>query len=111
MENLGFEQMITFIYVSDLNESKLFYEKIMGFPLRLDQGTCRIVETNKEGGALLGYCAGTDIPKPAGDLILSLVSSSVDEWYEYLIERGVKIPEPPKINHNTGSEQLFGALC
>lgn len=98
MENLLFEQMITFIYVSDLNESMKFYENIMGFPLRLDQGTCRIVETSQESGGLLGYCARNKKPTPACDLIITLVSSSVDEWYEYLIDCGVKIPAPPKIN-------------
>ena len=109
MESLDFDQMITFIYVSDLSESMKFYEKIMGFPLRLDQGTCRIVETSKEGGGLLGYCAGTDNPKPASNLIITLVSSSVDEWYEYLIDCGVKIPEPPKINHKYKIYHFFFA--
>ena len=98
MERFDFEQMITFIYVSDLDVSTRFYENIMGFPLRLDQGTCRIVETNQGGGGLLGYCTRNKNPKPGCDLIITLVTSSVDEWYEYLLDCGVNIPEPPKIN-------------
>jgi len=109
MENTIFEQMITFIYVSDLNVSKRFYEGIMGFPLRLDQGTCRIVETNQEGGGLLGYCARNKNLKPSSDLIITLVTSSVDEWYEYLIESGVVIPDPPKINQNFKIYHFFFA--
>jgi catechol 2,3-dioxygenase-like lactoylglutathione lyase family enzyme len=100
MERPNIEQMITFIYVSDLNDSKRFYEEIMGFPLRLDQGTCRIVETNQKGGGLLGYCARDQKSAPCGNLIITLVTSSVDEWYDYLTGCGVNIPEPPKLNLN-----------
>ena len=91
-------KMITFIYVSDMIESKKFYEEIVGFPLRLDQETCRIVETSQEGGGLLGYCAGGQNSSPADGLIITLVTTSVDEWYEYLSGCGVNIPEPPKLN-------------
>jgi catechol 2,3-dioxygenase-like lactoylglutathione lyase family enzyme len=100
MERPNIEQMITFIYVSDLNDSKRFYEEIMGFPLRLDQGTCRIVETNQKSGGLLGYCDRDQKSAPVGNLIITLVTSSVDEWYDYLTGCGVNIPEPPKLNLN-----------
>jgi catechol 2,3-dioxygenase-like lactoylglutathione lyase family enzyme len=98
MENPVIDQMITFIYVTDLRESKSFYEGIMGFPLRLDQGECRIVETNQGGGGLLGYCARDHNSELCVDLIITLVTSSVDEWYEYLLNRGVKISIPPAYN-------------
>ena len=90
MERSIFEQMITFIYVSDLDQSKRFYEEIMGFPLRLDQGTCRIVEINQKGGGLLGYCAQEKNSDLANGLIITLVTSAVDNWYDYLIDCGVK---------------------
>jgi len=98
MEREKFDQMITFIYVSELDRSRKFYEEILMFPLRLDQGTCRIVETNQEGGGLLGYCARNKKTEPAGDLIITLVTSSVNEWYAYLTECGVEVPEPPSYN-------------
>ena len=107
MERLIFEQMITFIYVSDLNETKRFYEEIMEFPLRLDQGTCRIVETNQKGGGLLGYCARDQKSAPADNLIITLVTSSVDEWYDYLTGCGVNVPEPPKLNLNYNIYHFF----
>lgn len=98
MERKHIDQMVTFIYVSDLERSKNFYEEIMGFSLRLDQGTCRIVETGQEGGGLLGYCARARNSDPVGNLIITLVTSLVDEWYAYLIEKGVKVSEPPGYN-------------
>ena len=107
MERSIFEHMITFIYVSDLNRSKIFYEDIMGFSLRLDQGTCRIVETNQKGGGLLGYCARDQKSAPADNLIVTLVTSSVDEWYDYLSGCGVDIPRPPKLNQNYNIYHFF----
>ena len=93
-----FDQMITFIYVADLNRSRIFYEEIMGFPLRLDQGPCRIVVTNQKGGGLLGYCIHKKKSELMGSCIITLVTSDVDEWYEYLINRGVEITDPPQYN-------------
>ena len=107
MEKSIFEQMITFIYVSDLDKTKIFYEKVMGFPLRLDQGKCRIVETNQKGGGLLGYCARDQKSAPADNLIITLVTSLVDEWYDYLTCCGVDIPEPPKLNLNYNIYHFF----
>ena len=107
MEKSIFEQMITFIYVSDLDKTKIFYEKVMGFPLRLDRGKCRIVETNQKGGGLLGYCARDQKSAPADNLIITLVTSLVDEWYDYLTCCGVDIPEPPKLNLNYNIYHFF----
>lgn len=98
MDKMRFDEMITFIYVSDLEESKKFYEEIMGFPLRLDQGACRIVEINQKGGGLLGYCSSGQKTSSADGLIITLVTSDVDQWYEYLLGRGMIIPEPPALN-------------
>jgi len=99
MDNLDFDHMVTFIYVSDQMASKEFYEGILKFPLRLDQGTCRIVGTNEKGGGLLGYCV-RDLSSndDEGRFIITLVTSAVDEWYAYLLSRGVEVLEPPKFN-------------
>ena len=99
MEKHVFDQMITFLYVTDLGRSKLFYEDIMGFPLRLDQGACRIVETNQQGGGLLGYCVkDQSSSNHEGRCTITLVTSNVDKWYAYLVSRGVELHEPPKYN-------------
>jgi catechol 2,3-dioxygenase-like lactoylglutathione lyase family enzyme len=90
--------MITFIYVADLNRSKIFYEDIMGFKLRLDQGQCRIVETNQKGGGLLGYCVNKGKSEKKSSIVITLVTSGVDDWYEYLLSRGVEITDMPKYN-------------
>ena len=98
MNDVLFEQQITFIYVADLEETKIFYEDILQFPLVLDQGSCRIVSTIQGGGGFLGYCERKKEENNSGGIIITLVSSMVDEWFIYLQSRGVEIPEPPKIN-------------
>ncbi len=54
LKEFRFDQQITFIYIRDLKIASAFYEGVMGFPLVLDQGSCRIVLTSK--GGYLGYC-------------------------------------------------------
>ena len=92
----NFEHQITFIYVNDLEVSRTFYEEIMGFQLVLNQGSCRIVRTGE--GGYLGYCTKEDNPQSREGIILTLVTSKVDDWYEYLLERQVSLPEVPITN-------------
>ncbi len=98
MERTSFESLITFIYVSDMNASMIFYEDVMGFSLRLDQGTCRIVETDQQGGGLLGYCVRDHKTVSVDNFIITLVTTSVDEWHEYLVGCGIDILNPPTYN-------------
>ena len=42
-----FDAGITFCYTLDLKRTAEFYEEIMGLPLVLDQGGCRIYEVSQ----------------------------------------------------------------
>jgi catechol 2,3-dioxygenase-like lactoylglutathione lyase family enzyme len=92
------DQQITFIYVSDLEVSREFYEEIMGFELVHDQKNCRIVKSAP--GGYLGYCAQTNKNSDQKGFILTFVTNLVDDWYQYLIRKGVHISEAPKVNPN-----------
>jgi catechol 2,3-dioxygenase-like lactoylglutathione lyase family enzyme len=108
VNNVLFDQQITFIYVKDLAVSQEFYEDVMGFPLMLDQGTCRIVTTCQSGGGgYLGYCKSKEADGDRSCLILTLVTPLVDEWYVYLKERGVPLLNPPRINPQYDIYQFF----
>jgi len=48
------DQQITFLYARDLARSAAFYEDILGLPLVLDQGGCRIYRV--VGESFLGIC-------------------------------------------------------
>ena len=70
---MRFDSQITFFYYKDLTEPAKFYEEIMGFELEIDQGWAKTA-------------------------LLTLVTSTVeevDEWYEKLKKKGVKLLTEP----------------
>jgi catechol 2,3-dioxygenase-like lactoylglutathione lyase family enzyme len=90
------EQQVTFLYTRDLQASAAFYEQVLGLPLVLDQGACRIYRV--AGSAFVGICTRPDAPiQPAG-IILTLVTQDVDRWYAYLAAQGVMFEKPPAFN-------------
>ncbi|MGQ9548547.1 MAG: VOC family protein [Roseiflexus sp.] len=98
MKLSSFDQFVTFIYVRDLRVSATFYENLLGLPLMLDQGSCRIYRV--VGDAFLGICQRREAvdPLPSGALILTLVTNDVDGWHRYLAESGVVVEKPPQYN-------------
>lgn len=93
----SFDQQITFLYTRDLAASSHFYEAVLGLPLVLDQGTCRIYRVAQ--GAYLGVCARADAPPgQQSALIITLVTPDVDGWYERLMAVGLSIEHPPRHN-------------
>lgn len=90
-----FRQQVTFLSTRDLAAAAHFYEELLGLPLVLDQGACRIYRV--AGDAFLGVCARDDAPTPAG-AIVTLVTHDVDGWYARLVARGVVFDQPPAYN-------------
>jgi catechol 2,3-dioxygenase-like lactoylglutathione lyase family enzyme len=90
------EQQITFLYTRDLAETARFYEGVLGLPLVLDQGTCRIYSTC--GDSYLGFCQSAEAPEHPSGIILTLVTQEVDEWYRHLGAQGVAFEKPPALN-------------
>jgi catechol 2,3-dioxygenase-like lactoylglutathione lyase family enzyme len=103
------EQQITFFYTHNLNASIKFYEEMLGFELWLDQGTCRIYTVT--GSGYLGLCQTSEISTPSADkqssVIFTLVTQQVDEWFEYLKERGIKFEKPPTLNEKYNIYHCF----
>jgi catechol 2,3-dioxygenase-like lactoylglutathione lyase family enzyme len=95
------DSQITFLYTHDLSQTAHFYEDIIGLQLKLDQGTCRIYQVSQDG--YLGFCQrarttwsfAESNPPP---VILTIVTSSVDEWHQYLKEQNTRLEEPPATN-------------
>lgn len=100
MSHPPIEQQITFLYTHNLTASARFYEDKLGLELWLDQGTCRIYRVTGEG--YVGLCQAERSSALATDkqssVIFTLVTQQVDEWYEYLKERGVEFEKPPEKN-------------
>lgn len=102
MNHPNIDQSITFIYCTNLAASSEFYETVLGLSLWRDQTTCRIYRLADE--AFVGVCQsgegakGQAAEKTQDNVILTLVSSTVDAWYAQLTKKGITIPEAPRVN-------------
>ena len=90
------DQQITFLYTCDLAATARFYEEVLGLPLVLDQGDCRIYRVSD--GACVGFCQRSSAPERPSGVILTLVTPEVDRWYRYLGDQGVVFEKPPALN-------------
>ena len=93
--SVPFDDLVTFCYTSRFKETIKFYEEVLGLPLVLDQGRCRIYRVSQNG--YLGFCRDTD-PPSAQDIIITLVTDDVDGWYDNLIAKGVGFEKSPRHN-------------
>ncbi|NWG15208.1 MAG: VOC family protein [Chloroflexi bacterium] len=106
MPPLPVHQQITFLYTADLARTARFYEDILGLPLALDQGACRIYRVC--GDAFVGFCQRDGLTAEAADrVIFTLVTPDVEAWHAYLQGRGVVFEKPP--SHNP-KYQIFHAF-
>ena len=90
------EQLITFLYTRDLAATTDFYEDLLGLPLALDQGTCRIYRV--AGAGFIGFCQRDGATPPSSAVILTLVTPEVDAWHQHLCDQGVEFEKPPELN-------------
>ncbi len=95
------DQQISFFYTNDLEAVAHFYEQVLGLPLKVDQGACRIYQVTQD--AYLGFCQRDRplAPGPDADerpLIVTLVTQDVDGWYDHLRQKGIAFEKPPAVN-------------
>jgi len=91
----GPDALISFCYTRDLETTARFYEDVLGLPLVLDQGGCRIYSV--AGAAYVGFCEREEAPRPQG-ILLTLVTDDVDGWHERLAGHGVEFVKTPAHN-------------
>lgn len=99
-----FDQQVVFLPTSDLERADRFYRELLGLPLVLDQGVCRIYRTGPQG--FLGVCGHLAVG-PAAGVIVTLVTDDVDGWYQRLVEAGVDFDRPPSRNDRFGIYHVF----
>jgi catechol 2,3-dioxygenase-like lactoylglutathione lyase family enzyme len=92
---IAWEAQVTFCYTAEFESTAHFYEELLGLPIALDQGACRIYRVRE--GAFIGVCRRAETPNTDG-IILTLVSEDVDGWYARLKERGVQFEKAPAFN-------------
>jgi predicted enzyme related to lactoylglutathione lyase len=91
----GFESMITFFPVRDLEETHRFYSGVMGLAMVLDQGSCRIYRVAE--GAFIGFCTSMEATGSPG-VTITLVTGQVDLWFEKAREAGCRVIKKPAKN-------------
>lgn len=69
---------------------------MLGLPLALDQGDCRIYRVGES--SFLGFCQRAEAPQQPSGVILTLVTDEVDFCYTYLRQQGVRFEGPPAYN-------------
>lgn len=89
----GFDQLVTFLPVTDLEESARFYHEILGLPLVLDQGDCLIFRVAAD--SFIGICNRPEQVDP-GSVIVTLVSEDVDQHHRALVKAGIHCDQPPQ---------------
>lgn len=99
-----FDQQVVFLPTGDLGRADHFYRVLLGLPLVLDQGVCRIYRTGPF--AFLGVCEHLVADSAAG-AIVTLVSDDVDGWYQRLVAAGVGFDKPPSRNEKFGIYHVF----
>jgi len=81
---------ITFLYYRDLPTAMRFYEDILGLPLAIDQGWCKIYEICP--GAHVGLVdetKGMNKWQPIKTVQLCIRLPDVDAWYAYAKEENL----------------------
>ena len=91
-----FESSVHFYYTHSLSETSTFWEEVVGLPLILDQGTCRIYRISPDG--YLGFCEKEDVSTAKDGVIITLVTEKVDEVIAKLRARGLSLEKKPAFN-------------
>jgi catechol 2,3-dioxygenase-like lactoylglutathione lyase family enzyme len=110
MNHPEINQQITFLYTQDLYKTSQFYEQLLGLNLKLDQDTCKIYTITRT--SYIGFCrraAGDskNVIDEHPDVIFTIVTDEVDEWYAFLVGQGVDFEKPPAVNPNYNIYHCF----
>jgi len=102
---MQFKEFITFLGTNDLKKTSNFYQNILGLTLYKDQKICLIFHINKQ--SKIGFCKHIPVIHDDKSPIITLVTEEVDEVYNKLINKGLKIAESPKLNKKFNIYHFF----
>jgi predicted enzyme related to lactoylglutathione lyase len=95
--DLSIQANLVFFYYKDLEAAHRFYEDVIGLEMVLDYGFAklfRISQTSYIG--LVDERKGMHSSDEPKSVTLSFVTEEIDEWYQYLVEKGVEMRGPLK---------------
>jgi len=93
----GVDLAITFLYYRDLTGAMLFYEKLFGFQLAIDQGWSKIycIAGSAHVG-LVDEARGAHRANPIKPIQLCIRVADVDAWHHWLSDKDVESLTEPK---------------
>ncbi len=92
----SFDQLVTFLYVADLDRAATFYSEVLGLDLALDQGQCRIYRVTPT--AFVGICHGPERAGESDGVMVTLVTDDVDEAFARAAASGAAVDRSPGYN-------------
>jgi len=95
MSTPPFQQSVCFFHTADLTATEQFYAVQLGLPLALDQGACKIFQVSSDG--FIGFCTHRE-PAPTDGVIITLVTTDVEERFTRLQRDGVVFEKPLTYN-------------
>lgn len=100
-----FSDLITFLFVEDLERSSDFYANRLGLELAVEQGSCRIFRVGRD--SFIGICQRSEHVGASAGVLVTLVCDDVDGWTARLQMAGVDIEEMPRANSQYGIYHAF----
>lgn len=92
---LGVQANIVFLYYKDIPAAQRFYEDIIGLALTVDQGFAKIYQVSPTSFiGLVDESQGLHRASQAKPVTVSFVTEQIDQWYDYLVSKGVKMRGP-----------------
>lgn len=115
--NSEFPQAVTFLYTSDINRAAAFWGNTLGLPMALtqrppgaDMDLARIYAVSSSafiGVVMVDTKSKNDAGVVKDGVVVTLVSSKVDEWAERLKAQNIPIEKGPILNERYNIYHIF----
>jgi catechol 2,3-dioxygenase-like lactoylglutathione lyase family enzyme len=104
MSNFTPRTSIIFLKTHNLEETTAYWQGLLGLPLALDQGRCRIFRASPTG--YIGFCL-TDGPTGSNEVIFTMEIDDVDGFYLLMDGKGAVVEVKPRYNPDYQIYQMF----
>lgn len=94
-DKLNIQANLVFLYYKDLARAQDFYENVLGLNLAADYGFAKIFQISQSSFVgLVDENEGMHKSTEPKTVTLSFVTEEIDEWYNYLQEKNVRMKGP-----------------
>ena len=92
---LNLQANLVFFYYKDIPAAQEFYENVLGLELVVEQEFTKIYQVSPTSFVgLVDEKRGLHRASESKAVTLSFITEQIDEWYQYLLRKGVKMHRP-----------------